>query len=132
MNFNKLFFSFVFVVSLSLFKINANAAEFYRHIPIKPFAVDVALQAGDTLIIDYDFSRQKSVRCTANSNQIRIDFVYKGHQKFAFLPVTLQNSHVPKHRNEELADASGQLSLSINKTAQNIKYEISCRYSDKA
>jgi len=122
-------FTLFFVVTSLLFT-NAYAAKFYRRIPVEPFTL--SLKPGDTLVVNYNFAEKNGVYCTSHSNKIRMDYVYKGHQKFTYLPVFLQSHHVPKEgQGEELADASGQFNLSISQNELKDKqYEISCGYAD--
>ncbi len=113
------------IAIIALCFVNAKAAEVYKHIPFT-----LTLKPGDVLTVDYDFSGKNGIRCTTDG-KARIDFLYKGHQKSAYLPVTLQSSHVPLKEDEVLADYSGQFSLVLGADeAENKQYNISCIYQE--
>ena len=107
-----------FITMLAL--TSAHAAKFYRHIPFS-----LAMKPGDSLVVNYDFSKKNGIRCTSDNSNFEINFVYKGRQKSSNLPVLLQNAHVPEKKHEELADNEGQYSL---QTIENRESVVSCNY----
>lgn len=119
-NFTSLF-TFILLASLGT---AAYANVFYRHVPF-----NLPMTANDTVMVDYDFAGHFGIRCSTNTNTAHINFVYKGHQKSATLPVTLQNAQVPNHSAEELADISGQFKISmLNEVASSQEFNLSCDY----
>lgn len=119
-------FSFFAIAFVSLCLItNSFAAKIYHRVP---FTADIS--SHDILVVDYDFSQKNGVQCSANSGSFKVDFTYKGRDKTASLPVLLQSSHVPKHDNEELADNSGQFSITLGKkSSKNQIFSVSCHYA---
>jgi hypothetical protein len=113
----------LFTLITTLFT-SAHAATVYRHIP-----VDVSLDLADSLVVNYDYTEKRGIRCASNYNKFWIDFVYKGHQKSARLPLILQSDHVPENDDEELADTSGQFIISTNKNqTRDKRVNVRCDY----
>lgn len=115
----KFFFYLFFLLPLA-----AHATIYYRHIP---FTMEINDQ--DKIVVDYDFTLQKAIRCTSSHDHFKIDFTYKGHEKTAFLPVILESDHVPKANeiNDELADVSNQFTLMYTKSSKD-KLDVHCDY----
>jgi hypothetical protein len=107
---------------VALITTSAQAVIFYRHIPFY-----LELHPYDQLVVDYDFSEKKSIYCNAPHATFKISFNYKGHQKFAYLPVILQSDHIPDHQDEELADLKGQFKLYAEPTRLHA-YTVVCHY----
>lgn len=117
----KLLIWFILLFSAAFYS-STYAATFYRH---PPFTISVL--ETDSVIVEYDFANKNGLRCSALQNTFWADFIYKGRSKSAVLPVILENDHVPKKENEELANPKGRLSIrGGGKT--NLLYELSCRY----
>ena len=119
---------FLFMLLIFLSFNTTQAAPFYRHIP---FAM--VLTSDDKLIVHYDLSGKAGIRCTSPDNHaISVEFTYKGRQKLASLPVTLQNHRIPKEKGEELIDLTGRFILSNNNPIHYppSSYTISCHYAD--
>lgn len=121
-------FTTFIILSTILFS-NAYAAEIYKRIPFT-----TAMNADDTLVVNYDFSNKNGLLCTADHNKVLIHFVFRGHEKSAHLPVILESAHVPDNQPdkipEELADSKGQFTASIDGNKQYQQYEITCNYDD--
>jgi hypothetical protein len=118
-----------FVVALLL--TSAHATLFYRHVPF-----NLSISYDDKIVVDYNFSEKKGIRCTSNSSSIQLkDIAYKGHQnKVAALPVTLQSDHIPDpdKKDEMLADVMGKFSLETTGYLPHHKqYDVSCFYVKK-
>lgn len=105
-----------------LFVTEVQAAQIYRH--LLPFSS--TLNSGDTLVVDYDFSGKTGIFCSAN-NKIQIHFSYKGNEKVAILPRVLQNT-MPTKKYQELADISGQFTLTAPKSPNTQFYTVKCGY----
>src|SRR3990167_6962188 len=93
----------------------AHAATIYHQVPF-----NLSMSNEDTLIINYDYTAKTGVRCYGSDHTFWIDFTYKGYQKSARLPVTLQ-SRVPNKQQEELADTTGQFNILMDKEKESTK-----------
>jgi hypothetical protein len=113
-----------FIILLCTMQSSVLASTLYRHIPFS-----ASINPGDKIVANYDFQGKTGVDCQANNNHARIDFQYKGHQKSDYLPILLQNSHIPKNESEMLSNTEGQFTLSIDekKTPAN-RINIHCTY----
>lgn len=102
-----------------------HATKFYKHIPFTTF-----IGTSDIVVVNYDIEEKNGIVCISTHHKLWIDFVYKGRQKSAYLPVILENTHVPEKKQEELADSNGQFNLLISKSNMdnNGQYEVSCDY----
>lgn len=102
------------------------ANEIYKHIPFD----HIALTQHDQLIINYDFTQKKNVHCEAKNGKAMMVFYYKGHQKTADLPITLESDHIPlpDNTNEALADVSGQFIISTHPSQNKKEVAIHCQY----
>lgn len=101
----------------------AYATTYYRHIPLS-----LTLKPGDKLIVNYDYSGESGIRCIANK-EAEINFVFRGHPKSAYLPITLQNAHIPKNNREALADIEGQFSISHDEAVDlDQRILVTCTY----
>jgi hypothetical protein len=103
---------------------NVFANTFYRH---PPFTLNLTAQ--DKIYVDYDFTDKKGISCMSPMHpETWIDFSYKGRDKSARLPVTLQSQHVPNASSEELADASGTLAITMSSHPLIKSHQIHCEY----
>ena len=115
---------FLLTLMISTLFTHASAAKIYRRIPF-----DVYMNQTDNVVVNYDFTEKRGIHCTASYSKLSIDFIYKGHQKSAFLPVTLQSDHVPEMAEEELADVNGQFVISTTKIPPaNQQLHVCCDY----
>lgn len=97
--------------------------------PILPFKTTVT--SSDILHIHYDLSEKKAISCTSSLKQAHAHFYYKGFQKSAQLPITLQTSHLPRHAHEHLTDLKGDIAIAFEDNALNPQgYRVSCQYID--
>lgn len=105
------------------------AAKIYKH---APFALTIA--ADDMIVVEYDLSNNRGLYCTSNNKNFQASFTYKGRDKTATLPVTLQNYRVPSKSGEELADTTGNimLMLDMSKATQAAKIKVKCEYNNQA
>jgi len=112
------------LTTLFLLSNTAQADPIYKRIPFT-----ATLTNGNTLYVSYDFTEKKAIQCSANPPLVRIDFIYKGHEKSAMLPVILQTHHIPNKKEEVLADVSGQFTLSLHSQSTQVqKAIIHCSY----
>lgn len=121
----KLFFrTFLILINASCIS-NLYAAEVYKRVP---FSVKITHE--DTLIAEYDLSENRGMDCDSSSSDILASFTYKGRDKTATLPLTLQNYRVPTKKGEELSDTTGKVKMSVdkNKPAQAKEIIINCHY----
>lgn len=100
------------------------ATTYYRHIPFT-----VTLKPGDNLVVNYNFSGKFGIKCSASQNNTWVNFLFKGSEKQSPLPVTLQNAHIPQHKQEKLADIEGQFSISSHARGDIMThFQVSCGY----
>ena len=121
-----LFRTFLILINV-LCASNIYAGEIYKHIPFK-----LDMTAADVIIADYDLSAHRSIQCHTDTRHLLASFIYKGRDKTASLPVTLQNSRVPTKTGEELTDTSGNIKFAFNtsETSKRTSYKISCEYTN--
>src|SRR5690606_33089690 len=100
------------------------ADKIYKRAPF-----ELTITATDTIIAEYNLSEHRGLYCSASNKHFLVSFTYKGRNKTATLPVTLQNYRVPVDSREELADTTGTIEL-MAKAGQPAKVEISCQYNN--
>lgn len=105
-----------------LFSAITHADSLYR----QRLPTTVPMTSQDKLYVSYDFSAKTGIRCTTNNKNVRVDFIYKGKEKTAFLPVVLQNDHIPHKKEEVLADISGRLVIYGEEETQG--FDVKCEY----
>jgi hypothetical protein len=115
---------YLFAIALFCLTSLSMAANIYRHVPFT-----VTMTSQDKVIVDYDFSQQTGIACSADSQPLQIHFVYKGRAKIADLPVILESAHVPNQDHEELADINGQFTISSDhELYKRQNYVVICHY----
>lgn len=124
----KKIFDIFLIATLTFLCLSAQAALQYRN----RFPFNQNIGSSDVLVASYNFSGKSGVSCEASDPKVKIEFMYKGREKSADLPITLQAS-LPTNPSQELADISGRLHIFAvdHLDKSNKEITVSCHYLDK-